>query len=165
MREADDASTTATNFADVADLRTRQLVGVELVDDNRVRAAQIVGRTQARHRRAEQRSRVATDHQHVLEPAVRQRHDAVADEVGLGPLDAFNRANSIDQAARHVLWKVDVVHFLVANPDVRVTLVDEQAGFANQAEEQSALDIDEHDRKDDARPAPSRVFPDRRSAF
>ena len=50
-------------------------------------------------------------------------------------------------ACIEVQVKIDFVHLFVADPDVRVALIDEEARFMDQAKKQTTLHIDEHNRE------------------
>src|SRR5207237_209152 len=72
------------------------------------------------------------------------------DDIRLGALHSRNASDALDPALGNKSTDVDVVHVTVPDPNIGLTVVHQQTGLANQAEEQAPLKVNQHDGKSDA---------------
>ena len=91
--------------------------------------------------------RIHADDHDALKPAAGQGHVGEPDQVRLGVLHSGDRADAVAQAAWDVGGKIHVVHEFMPDPNIRVAVVHQQAGLADQTHEQPSLDIHQHNGK------------------
>ena len=69
------------------------------------------------------------------------------------PLDSRHAADAVDPGFWNIVGEIDVFDHAVADPQIGVAVVDQQARLAHQTQAQSALHVHQHQREDHSRQA------------
>ena len=122
----------ATDLSQITELGVFQLLGLALVDDNAVGLQDCVGAAPDDVPGVPQQAGpVGANHHDSFESAAGQRHLAKSDDVRFRPFHARDRAHAVYPTSWNIAGEVDVMHLLVPDPNIGLTLIHQQSGLAD----------------------------------